>query len=236
MGLIVPRLISIQIIPHLLTTQFKEDLRMLEPIGYPSWFSLRNLIIAKALIDMGFVYNGKPEDNEIQQEGYLETYQGWSFYSHSEEGQEIELLAVCDNALYFNHFKGLEGKTSFSVLNEAKTAIKAVVARWNREDESHLESDPAGVSEAVRPQLSATRTSVELAGVNPDLNVVPISLEATLLSIVSYQSDRFNRLKQEIVVQEQLLKFVRLDSPDYLEIKANLDEVFVQLWAFKDFG
>ena len=71
-----------------------------------------------------------------------------------------------------------------------------------------------------------------------DLNIVPISFEGSLLGMLGYssQSSDFTSLKREIEVQQRLLEFVELDSPEYLEIKGHLDEVFTQLWGCQYFG
>ena len=69
-----------------------------------------------------------------------------------------------------------------------------------------------------------------------DLNIVPISSEGVLLGMLGYPAGGYSkvRLFREMEVQERLLADVELNSPEYLEIKANLDEVFAQLWACKD--
>ncbi len=68
-----------------------------------------------------------------------------------------------------------------------------------------------------------------------DLNIVPISLEEVLLGMLGYPAGGCSKasLFREMEVQERLLAEVELNSPEYLEIKANLDEVFAQLWAFQ---
>ncbi len=70
-----------------------------------------------------------------------------------------------------------------------------------------------------------------------DLNVVPISFEALLLAMLAKEdNDRISRLKREIKIQEELLLFVPRNSPEYIEIKANLDEAWSRFGALQDFN
>ena len=66
------------------------------------------------------------------------------------------------------------------------------------------------------------------------LNIVPISHEALLLDLSGYASqDNYLTLpKREMQLQEQLLAFVEPYSPEYEEIKTNLDEVFEKVFIY----
>ena len=66
------------------------------------------------------------------------------------------------------------------------------------------------------------------------LNIGPISHEALLLDISgsASQENHLTLLKREMQVQEQLLKFVEPNSPEYQEIKANLDDVLAKVFIY----
>ncbi len=67
-----------------------------------------------------------------------------------------------------------------------------------------------------------------------DLNVVPVSIEATLLSMFDRPLSLKSRLREEIIIQEELLSLTQRDTPEYQEIKANLDEAFQEFWSLSN--
>jgi len=180
----------------------------------PGWLSIGDLAIASALMDIGFVYGGLAKDFHVEVDRHLGNYQGWNFYGSK---NEIVLDAVCKEALFL-YALDLEDISVAFGLEQALSAIKTVEKRRQqfKQHERVFNCDRPGEKEL-------------------DLNVVPVSLEGLVLSVLGIEDNSgVFRLKREIQLQEELLLFERKKSPEYREILANLDELMRQFWGVSD--
>ena len=78
---------------------------LLDELGekYPITFKLKNLVIAKGLLDVGYEYYKYDSGRSIDslRDSYLETVEGWSLYLRcDEEKAAIALIATCQKHLY----------------------------------------------------------------------------------------------------------------------------------------
>ena len=207
------------IYPKILAAEFKEELMIHCQAIYPSWLSIGDLAIGAALQEIGFCYGGLAKDFHVDYSRHLWTIQGWSFYSSE---KEIVLDAVCSEALYL-YALDVEDVSTAAVMRKARVRVNRTIVKMPQPQELKKYS-----------RLFVGLTSLGGVRASIDLNFVPVSIEDLLRDTFGgTQPDRKLRLGQEILIQEQLLSCVPVDSSEYREIKANLSEVYREFWEVR---